>query len=159
MFQARVLDQFMGKWPMRKWEAEFFWGLTTERQIPKSVAAGKTKHQESFISLSPEVGYPLTLKCGLTVAHFRLGVGANYLESFGWKQPFLLLSSGALIQQGRNKHGEIEAHRFHKIDQMHSTGEKRKRSQPYSRNCILSLILARQPWPSGLRLGKFQPFS
>lgn len=32
---------------------------------------------------SPEVGYPRTLGCGLTVAHFRLGVGANYLESFG----------------------------------------------------------------------------
>lgn len=74
--------------------------------------------QESFVNWSPEVGYPLSLKRGLTVAHFRLGVGANYLESFGWKQPFLLLSSGALIQQGRNKHGVIEAHRFHKIDQM-----------------------------------------
>lgn len=55
-------------------------------------------NQESSVNWSPEVGYPLTLKHGLTVAQFRLGVGANYLESFGGKQPFLLLSSGALIQ-------------------------------------------------------------
>lgn len=72
------------------------------------------------------MGYPRTLERGLTVAHFRLGVGANYLESLGGEQPFLLLSSGTLIQQGGNKHGVIDAHRFHKIDQMKSTGEKRK---------------------------------
>lgn len=67
---------------------------------------------------SPAVGHPLTLICGLTVAQLRLGVGANYLQSLGGKQPFLFLSTGALIQQGGNKHGEIEAHGFHKIDHM-----------------------------------------
>lgn len=76
----------------------------------------KIKCQEPSFNWSPKAGYPLTLKCRLTVAQFRLGVGANYLEFFGRKQPFLLLSSGALIQQGMHKHEEIEAHRFHKID-------------------------------------------
>lgn len=52
------------------------------------------------------------------MAHLRLGVGANYLEFLGRVHPFLLLSSGALIQQGRDKHGVIEANRFHKIDHM-----------------------------------------
>lgn len=88
------------------------------------------------------MGNPLTLQRGLTVAQLRLGVGANDLQSFGRRQPFLPLSSGALAQQGRNKHGVIEAHRFHKIDQMQSTGEKKKASQPYARNCILPPFLA-----------------
>lgn len=73
--------------------------------------------QESLF-LNSLSGHPRTLRCGLTVAHLRLGVGANYLEFLGRAHPFLLLSSGALIQQGGNKHGVIEANRFHKIGQI-----------------------------------------
>lgn len=74
-------------------------------------------------------------------------------------QPFFLLSSGALIQQGRNKHGVIEAHRFHKTDQMHSMGKKREVSQPYSESRVLPPMYAGQTWPAGRRLGEFNPLS
>lgn len=52
------------------------------------------------------------------MAQLRLGVGAIYLEFLSGSQPFLLLSTGGLIQQGGDKHGEIEGHGLHKIDLM-----------------------------------------
>lgn len=136
MFQTRVLGPVYGEMISERMGHWLFFNIWPfKNKIPNVQQQTDTECRESAGKRSPEAGYPLALVCGLTVAQLRLGVGANYLESFGGKQPFLFLSSGALIQQGGNKHGEIEAHWFHKIDHMQSTGEKRK-GLSRTGNCI-----------------------
>lgn len=60
----------------------------------------------------------------LTMSHFGLGVGANYLDSTDQGQPLLLLSSRRLGLYGFVKHAEVETQRFRKTAQACSTGEK-----------------------------------
>lgn len=109
----------MGNCPRGGWGAGFHLTCDHLKIKPQMVSGRKTPEAGSrLVKEGPEAGSPLALVGGLTVAQLGLGVGANYLESMGGEQPFLFLSSGALIQQGGNKHGEMEAQGVHKIDAM-----------------------------------------